>query len=268
MNQLVIEKREGPILLLTLNEPERANPLSPAMAEAVTAVFIRAAASSSIRAVVITGAGRHFSAGADLAALERLADGGSEESNLSDSMVLERLFASLLDHPKLTVAAVEGAAVAGGCGLATACDFVIAGRSAHFAYPEVRIGFIPALVSTFLTRRITPQTVRRLLLTGERIDAEEAVRIDLADRVVDPGEAVAQAVELDRDVCAKASPSAIAATKQLLNRIVGSDWRAALRAAAETNAAQRLHPECRRGVRAFLEHKQTPDWLEAEDVKD
>jgi methylglutaconyl-CoA hydratase len=258
---LVLEEKNDSILVVKLNEPERANPLSPTMATALTRALVSAAEDEGVRAVVLAGAGRHFSAGADLAALEQVAQGGSREANLADSRVLETLFATVLDHPKLTVAAVEGAAIAGGCGLATACDLVVAGRNSKFAYSEVKIGFVPALVSTFLTRRVAPQVARRLLLTGQRVSAEEAARIDLVDEVVDAGQALIRAEELAREICVQSSPSAVEATKKLLNIVVGCDWRSALKRAAETNAEQRLHPECRRGVRTFLETKTTPDWL-------
>ncbi|RLE17989.1 MAG: enoyl-CoA hydratase/isomerase family protein, partial [Acidobacteria bacterium] len=155
---------KGPLLILTLNEPDRANPLSPEMAAALKTAFEDAAVDPAVRAVILTGAGKHFSAGADLAALELLAEGGGAEANLADSRRLEELFAVLLAHPKLTVAAVHGAAIAGGCGLATACDFVVAEARSKFCYTEVKIGFIPALVSTFLTRRVPGHRARRLLL--------------------------------------------------------------------------------------------------------
>ena len=264
MGKKVLAQREGAVLTLTLNEPERANPLSAAMAEKLTAALQEAAANAAVRAVVLTGAGRHFSAGADLDALEAIAAGGDREANLADSRCLERLFASLLDHPKLTLAAVHGAAIAGGCGLATACDLVVAERSARFAYTEVMIGFIPALVSTFLARRVPGNVARRLLLDPERIDGERAVALGLADELVDDGEALARARAWGAEVARKASPSAIAATKRLLNATVGLGWREALALAAEANADQRLDPQCRRGVRSFLDSKKTPDWVKDE----
>jgi len=262
---ILIERTEGPLLLLTLNDPRRANPLSPAMAMALSAALERAAADPTIRAVVLTGAGRHFSAGADLKALQEIAGGGDAEANLEDSRRLERLFAALLGHPKLTIAAVHGAAIAGGCGLATACDFVVAEPSAQFAYTEVRIGFIPALVSTFLTRRLPGHLVRRLLLDPRRMDGQKAVEIGLADELADEGQALETARDLALRICRGGSPAAIAATKALLNDTVGLGWREALDLASGANARQRLHPECRRGVRAFLETKSTPDWLDGED---
>ncbi len=262
MEHPILTRREGPVAILTLNDPERANPLSPALAEALTGALEQAAADDTLRAVVLDGAGRHFSAGADLAALEAVAAGGDEAANRADSARLERLFAVLLGHPKLTVAAVHGAAIAGGCGLATACDLVVAGPSARFAYTEVMIGFIPALVSTFLTRRVAGHVARRLLLDPERLDAVHAHRLGLVDELVEEGEALTRAVAWAMSIAHKASPAALAATKALLNDTVAEGWRESLRRAAAANAEQRRHPECRRGVRTFLETKRTPDWLD------
>ncbi len=261
MDQLIITRRDGPVAILTLNDPERANPLSPALAEALTAALEESAGDPEVRAVVLAGAGRHFSAGADLAALEAVATGGDEHASRADSARLERLFTVLLKHPKLTLAAVHGAAIAGGCGLATACDLVVAEPAARFAYTEVLIGFIPALVSTFLTRRVPGHVTRRLLLDPERLDAEHACALGLVDEVVEEGQALTHAVAWATAIAHKASPAALAATKALLNQSVGRGWRESLAIAAAANAEQRRHPECRRGVRTFLATKKTPDWL-------
>jgi len=159
---------------------------------------------------------------------------------------------------------VQGAAVGGGCGLATACDLVVAEKSARFAYTELKIGFIPALVSTFLGRRLPGHLARRLMLDPEMIDGEQAVAIGLADELVEDGASLNAAAELALSIAHKTSPTALAATKKLLNRTVGMDWREALHIAADANISQRLHPECRRGVRSFLETKTTPNWLDPE----
>jgi len=259
---ILIESREGPLVILTLNDPDRANPLSPELVDALTAALERSATEPGVRAVILTGAGRHFSAGADLAALEAVASGGDSQANRADSERFRRLFASLLGHPRLTVAAVAGAAIAGGCGLATACDLVVVEPRSRFAYTEVKIGFVAALVSTFLTRRVAGHVARRLLLDPVPVDGRRAVELGLADELAEPDNALNRARELALDVCRNAAPSAIAATKALLNDTVGLDWRRALEVAAEVNVGQRAEPDCRRGVRAFLDTKSTPDWLE------
>jgi methylglutaconyl-CoA hydratase len=264
MEKPIFEQRDGPILVLTLNDPERANPLSPAMVVALSEALEMAASDAELRAVILTGAGRHFSAGADLEALERIAEAGDEAANRSDTEQLRHLFELLLGHPKLTVAAVQGAAVAGGCGLATACDLVVTEPGARFAYTEVKIGFLAAMVLTFLTRRVAGHVARRMLLDPEMVDGARAVELGLADELAAEGESVTTAVALARAVCAKVSPSALAATKALLNETVGLGWQEAMAAAAQANVRQRMHPECKRGVRAFLETKRTPDWLDDE----
>jgi len=265
MSEIVLEERRGPIAVLTLNDPGRANPLSSSMMVALTDALERAASDDAVRAVVLTGADRHFSAGADLEALKRIAEAGDESIISSDAEQLRKLFEILLGHPKLTVAAVHGAAVAGGCGLATACDLVVAEAGARFAYTEVKIGFLAAVVLTFLTRRVAGHVARRMLLDPEMIDGATAVEIGLADELVDDGEALETALGLAHRICAKASPSALAATKALLNETVGLGWRAALATAVEANVRQRMHPDCGRGVRSFLETKTTPNWLDDDD---
>lgn len=261
----LLQHREGPVLVLTLNDPDRANPLSGPLVDALHRALVDAAGNDEVRAVVLTGAGRHFSAGADLSALESLASGGSDAENRTDSDRLERMFEQLLGYPGLTLAAVHGAAMAGGCGLATACDFVVAERSARFAYPEVKIGFVAALVSTFLTRRVAGHVARRMLLDPQVLDGSTAVELGLADRLVEDGTALEEARELAISILRKASPSAIAATKKLLNDTVGMGWRDALMVASGVNVRQRRDPDCRRGVRSFLDTKTTPDWLDTAD---
>jgi methylglutaconyl-CoA hydratase len=261
MSEPLLKQTEGPLLVLTLNDPDRANPLSPRLMSDLGQALETSAEDPTVRAVVITGAGRHFSAGADLAALQQVAAGGDREVNIADSKLLEHLFAALLGHPKLTVAAVHGAAVAGGCGLATACDLVVAEPSSKFAYTEVKIGFIPAVVSTFLTRRVPGHVARKLLLDPHILSGTEAADLGLVDRLVDDGSALAEAKEWAVAIAHKASPSALAATKKLLNDCTGMGWREALTVGAAANVDQRLHPECARGVSTFLDHKTTPDWL-------
>jgi len=257
----ILSNDETPIRVLTLNNPDRANPLSAALAEALTESLEVAAADGAVRAVVLTGAGRHFSAGADLDALAGLARGGDAAANSQDSERLRRMFEVVLGHPKLTVAAVHGAAIAGGCGLATACDFVVAEPRARFAYTEVKIGFLAALVLTFLTRRVPGHVARRLLLDPTPIEGAKAVEIGLADELAANGEALEQAIQLARRVSSQASPAALAATKRLLNDVVGLGWKEALEAASAANVEQRTEPDCVRGVRSFLDTKKTPDWL-------
>jgi methylglutaconyl-CoA hydratase len=261
MSTPVDSRTDGPLRILTLTDPDRANPLSAELVTALDAALATAADDAGIRAVILAGAGRHFSAGADLGQLQQVASGSDPDGLRADSERLCHLFETLLGHPKLTFAAVHGAAIGGGCGLATACDVVVAEPGARFAYTEVTIGYVPALVLTFLGRRVSGHVARRLLLDPQRIDGARAVELGLADELAGEGLALERARELAMAMARKGSPAAIAATKRLLNETAGMDWRAALRHAAEVNASHRLHPECVRGVQTFLENKATPDWL-------
>jgi methylglutaconyl-CoA hydratase len=264
MDNPVLIDDSGPMRVVTLNDPDRANPLSAEVVAALTGALLSAVDSPDLRAVILTGAGRHFSAGADLSTLQQVATGGDPGALKQDSEALRGLYELLLGHPKLTFAAVHGAAIGGGCGLATACDVVIAEPRARFAYTEITIGYVPALVLTFLARRVPGHVARRLLLDPQRIDGQRAVELGVADELADDGRSLARARELALAMVRKGSPAAIAATKRLLNETAGMEWREALTHAAEVNASHRLHPECVRGVRTFLEQKRTPDWLKDE----
>ena len=212
-----------------------------------------------MRALLLSGAGRNFSAGADLEHLRSLRDAGYEE-NLADSRRLRDLFAAVLGQDALTVALVHGACVAGGCGLATAHDFVVAAEDARFMYSEVRIGFVAALVATFLPLRVRGSDLRELLLNPEFVDAERAVAIGLANRVAPADRLAAAGEELAVEILTKASSQSIAATKRLLLAALGRPLEEAMERAAQTNAAARSTADCRRGIDSFLATKKPPLW--------
>lgn len=257
-DRLRVERR-GDRVGVTLDDPERANALSPALALALTEVYRRDWRAEGVRAIVLAGAGRHFCAGADLENLRRLADAPPLEHRL-DSRRLRDLFESILRQEALTVALVQGSCVAGGCGLATACDFVIAAEDARFLYSEVRIGFVAALVATFLPLRLRGAEIRELLLHPEFVPAARAREIGLVNRVVPSGELSAAGEVLVDDVLATASSESIARTKRLLLDLVGRPLDERLERAAEANADARATADCRRGVAHFLETKGPPRW--------
>lgn len=203
--------------------------------------------------------GKHFSAGADLEHLRSLRNAGPER-NLVDSHAMKDLFRAVLKQPVLTVAAVQGACVAGGCGLATAHDFVVAESSARFMYSEVRIGFVAALVATFLPLRLKGRDVREVLLNPEFLDASRALELGLADRVVEPGQASAEARALAETILGRASSESIARTKSLLFEVAGRPLDEALELAAKANAEARGTDDCRRGIETFLATKAPPRW--------
>jgi len=255
---LAIE-RAGDLVRLTLDDPARANALSPALAEALTAEFRRDWRAEGVRAILLAGAGKHFCAGADLENLKKLADATSLDHRL-DSRRLRDLFDAILRQSALTVAVVQGSCVAGGCGLATACDFVIAAEDARFLYSEVRIGFVAALVATFLPLRVKGRDLRELLLFPDFLDASRAREIGLVDRVV-PGERLAEEAEnLVGRILANGSSESIARTKRLLLDLAGRRLDERLDLAAEVNAEARSTADCRHGVAHILEHKSPPRW--------
>ena len=254
-------RREGDLLWVTLDDAQRANALSPKMIESVTALYRRNWLSEGVRAILLAGAGRNFSAGADLEHLQRLRDAGIEE-NRADSKRLRDLFHAVLRQEALTIALVHGACVAGGCGLATACDFVIAAEDARFLYSEARIGFVAALVATFLPLRLRGADIRELLLNPDSVPAERALAIGLANRVVPAAGLTEAGTALAAEVLTRASSQSIARTKRLMLDIVGQGLDDAMDHAAEANAQARLTDDCRRGIDTFLATKQAPRWRE------
>lgn len=259
--EVVLTRREGDLLWVTLNAPQRANALSPAMVEELTRLYGSDLRAQGVRAVLLSGAGKHFSAGADLDHLARLRDAGVEE-NREDSKRLRGLFESVLRQEALTLALVHGSCVAGGCGLATAHDFVLAAESARFLYSEVRIGFVAALVATFLPLRLVGRDLKELLLNPEFIESPRALEIGLVDRVVPEGELGILGERLAGEILSRASSESIARTKRLLLELIGRPLDERLGIAQEVNALARLTDDCRRGVSYFLKHKRTPDWRE------
>ena len=212
---------------------------------------------SSAQVLILTGAGKAFCSGMDLDNLKALT-GRSPEQNLQDSETMARLFRTLYDFPKPTIAAVNGAAIAGGCGLATLCDFTLAVPDAKFGYTEVRIGFLPAIVSTFLSRQIGEKLARDLLLTGRVIDANEAHRVGLINEVVPSEELGKRAHQLAAQLMEN-SPASLRFTKRLLSEHARTALDAQLRSAVRENAAIRATDDFREGVASFLE-KRKPRW--------
>jgi len=252
-------EQEGDLLRVTLDNPDRANALSPALLAELTDLYRRPLREDGVRAVLLAGAGKHFSAGADLAHLESLR-GAGQEHNLADSGRLRDLFESVLRQEALTVALVHGSCVAGGCGLATAHDFVVAAHDARFLYSEVRIGFVAALVATYLPLRLRGSDIRELLLNPEFIDAEGALAIGLVNRVVPREELATRATELAVGILGRASSESIARTKRLILGIYGHPLDDALAMATRANAEARQSPDCQHGIATFLATKKPPEW--------
>ena len=240
------------LALITLNRPEKRNAISTAMIEELLAALAEAETSAA-RVVILTGAGKAFCAGMDLEALRAISS-HSTEQNLEDSRRMARMFRRLYTYPKPLIAAVNGPAIAGGSALATLCDFTLAVPDAKFGFTEVRIGFIPAIVSVFLRRQIGEKQARDLLLTGRIFGAEEAQRLGLVNEIVPHEILLDRARELAATLIA-ASPSSLAATKRLLLKCAEAE----LDLAVWENAGIRATADFREGLAAFLE-KRAPKW--------
>jgi methylglutaconyl-CoA hydratase len=244
------------VATITLNRPDKRNAISFELMDDLLR-GLDEVAKSRAQVLIITGAGKAFCSGMDLDDLKALI-GRSAEQNLKDSETMVRLFRSLYEFPKVTIAAVNGAAIAGGTGLALLCDFTLAVPEAKFGYTEVRIGFVPAIVSTFLLRQVGEKQARDLLLTGRIIGAEEAARIGLINEIVAPENLLAKAGELAA-MLLENSPASLQATKRLLTDHARAELDAQIEAAVRENAAIRNTADFREGVSSFLE-KRKPRW--------
>jgi methylglutaconyl-CoA hydratase len=247
---------DGPIATITLNRPEKRNAISYELVEEVLAA-LHEVQKSPLNILVLSGAGAAFCSGMDLDNLREITR-QTEEENLADSGRMAHMFRALHDFPKVTIAAVNGSAIAGGCGLATLCDFTLASANAKFGYTEVRIGFVPAIVSTFLLRQVGEKQARDLLLTGRIIDADEAHRLGLVNEVVAPENLLPRARELAETLVAN-SPASLLAIKRLLKTYSHLELDRQIAAAVDENARIRTTDDFREGVSAFLE-KRKPKW--------
>ena len=247
---------EGAIATLTLNRPEKRNAISFELIDDLLRALGEVANSEAI-VLILTGAGKAFCSGMDLDNLKALL-GRTPQQNLEDSQTMVRLFRTLYEFPKVTIAAVNGAALAGGTGLALLCDFTLAVPEAKFGYTEVRIGFVPAIVSTFLLRQVGEKVARDLLLTGRLFGAEEAARLGLVREVVATDQLLVRAREL-AGLLLENSAASLRATKQLLTGHAAAELDAQIEAAVRENAAIRTSADFREGISSFLE-KRKPIW--------
>ncbi len=246
----------GAIATITLNRPEKRNAISSEMIADLLSAFDEVEANQA-RVLILTGAGKAFCSGMDLEALRAIATQSPTE-HLKDSRETARLFRRIWSFPKPTIAAVNGAAIAGGCGIATLCDFTISAPEATFGYPEVRIGFLPAIVSVFLTRQIGEKHARDLLLTGRIIDATEAYRLGLVTQIVPAQELIRTAKTLADSLLAS-SPASQLKTKKLLCDFASPELDRELELATAEGAQIRSTADFREGLASFLE-KRPPRW--------
>jgi methylglutaconyl-CoA hydratase len=247
---------DAKVATLTLNRPDKRNAISFELIDDLLRALDEIA-KSDVVVLLLTGAGKAFCSGMDLENLKALV-GRTPEQNVQDSETMVRLFRSLYEFPKVTIAAVNGAAIAGGTGLALLCDFTLAVPEAKFGYTEVRIGFVPAIVSTFLLRQLPEKQARDLLLTGRLFEAEEALRLGLISEIVSGDKLMGRARELAAKLIENSAAS-LRATKRLLTQQAVAELDAQIDAAIRENAAIRSTADFREGISSFLE-KRKPVW--------
>ena len=256
--ELVRYTLERNVCTITMNRPDKRNALNPELVAALRDAFTRAESDTHVKVIVLAAEGDVFCAGADLAYLQRM-QSFSYEENLNDSTQLRNLFWQIYSHPKVVIARVQGPALAGGCGLVTVCDFSFATANARFGYTEVKIGFVPAIVMSFLVRKIGEGRARQLLLAGTVIDAKEAYRMGLINCVSEKNMLSPDVESFAASLIQANSFEAMKTTKQLLAQMQSLSLEAALDLAAAANARARETDDCRRGIAAFL-NKEKIDW--------
>jgi len=249
-NEVVLYQVEGAVARITLNRPEKKNALNPDVITGVRDALLQANGNDAVRVVVMTGAGDDFCSGADLSALQQVATASVEE-NVADAQALMELFLLIRQIRMPVIAAVRGRALAGGCGLATACDMVLAARSARFGYPEVKIGFVPAMVMAILRRNVSEKRAFELLTLGTEISADEAESLGLVNRVFAEEEFDSEVEGFARRF-ERVSRSAVSLAKSLLYEIDGLTFTDALQMGGDVNVIARMTEDCKQGVARFL----------------
>lgn len=258
----VLCHKEGRTGVVVLNRPDKRNALSPDMVSQLKAAFASHASDPSVKVIVLRAEGTAFCAGADLDYLRSMQQFGFEQ-NLADSGALRDLFYQIYTLSKPVIAQVQGHTLAGGCGLATVCDFIVAVPDAKFGYTEVRIGFIPAIVMSFLVRRVGEGHARRMLLSAELLSASEAKSIGLVTSVVAPDSLASSVTALAEQLARDNSGTAMATTKRMLSQITSLSLEDALSHAVEMNARARATEDCKRGIETFLEKGGPAVWEES-----
>jgi len=241
---------EGTVARITLNRPAKRNALNDSLVGGLKEALRETNSNETVRVAVITGAGADFCSGADLSALQKISQSSIVE-NLEDAQTLMELFALIRRVRVPVVAAVRGRALAGGCGLATACDVVLAAHSARFGYPEVKIGFIPAMVMAILRRNVSEKRAFELITRGAEISAAEAERIGLINQVFDDATFETE-VATYASGFEKVSRSAVMLSKRLLYHMDAMTFDAALQAGVDVNAIARMTDDCQQGIARFL----------------
>jgi methylglutaconyl-CoA hydratase len=250
MPELLIET-EGSVRILTMNRPEKRNALNDALVAALKEALNNADGDEGLRSIIIRGAGKDFCSGADLESLRKISE-SSHEENLEDARSLAELFILIRRVKIPVIAAVHGRALAGGCGLATACDLVVAAHSAVFGYPEVKIGFVPAIVMAYLRRNISEKRAFEIATQGFEFSAAEAERLGLINHVVSE-DTFAEEVIRYAAVYERVSRSAVITSKRLLYDTDSMSFADSIEAGAKANAEARMSEDCKKGIAKFLD---------------
>lgn len=244
--------------IITLNRPEKRNALSPELITELQSAFTTAGASGNVKVIILKANGKSFCAGADLAYIQTMQDFTYEE-NLADSNHLKELFLQIYHHPKPVIAQVQGHAIAGGCGLASICDFIYSVPEARFGYSEVRIGFVPAMVLVFLIRKIGEAKATQLLLSGELIMAGHALEMGLIHRVCEADKLAVEVDALAEQLIKNNSGASMLLTKKLIKEVQDVSLAQALQMATAINAQARSTADCKKGIASFL-NKGIIEW--------
>lgn len=258
MNELVLYHAGDRIATITLNRPEKRNALNPALIIALTDSLIQASEDESVKVIILKANGNSFSAGADLEYLQQLQFNTFEE-NVADSNLLKKLFTTIYYLPKIVIAQVEGHAIAGGCGLATVCDFIFATPESNFGYTEVKIGFVPAIVSCFLMRKVNETIAKELLFTGKIFSAEEALKYNLINFVTSTAEIHQKIKDFAVSLCNQTSENSLMVTKQLIGQTNNPMFEKILDTAVQINARVRESDDFKKGIASFL-NKEKINW--------
>jgi methylglutaconyl-CoA hydratase len=246
----ILTAQENTIFTVTLNRPEKRNALNDALVNDLKNALREADKNETLRAIVIRGAGKDFCSGADLSALQKISESDVLE-NWDDAHNLMELFALIRKIKIPVVAAVHGRALAGGCGLATACDLVLAGKSARFGYPEVKIGFVPAMVMAILRRNVSEKRAFELATQGFEFDAETAEKYGLINKIFDD-ETFDEDIIKYISIYEKVSRSAVVLSKKLLYQMDGMTFENALESGVDVNTIARMTEDCQNGIAKFL----------------
>jgi methylglutaconyl-CoA hydratase len=252
-NRVLVSVSDG-VATLTLNRPDKRNALDAETVRTLHESILAMDRTGDVRVMVLRGAGPDFCAGADLEQLERIAAGADPLENIADATALGDLFIAMRRAAKPIIAAVHGHAIAGGAGLATAADLIVASESATFGYPEVKLGFVPAMVTALLRRSVGEKIAFEMITLGTTLSAPDGARLGLVARVFPDDHFGPESETFVREMAARSS-SAIQLCKRLLYGIDGASFESAIAHGAEVNAIARATPDCREGVRRFLEKR-------------